>query len=197
MFDKIIHLSVLSILIYERVTSIKWLKNIRHQFRNYNKVKDYFVLQRFVTYTSLGNNLSLLCSAFCLLFNTYPNDIFFILTWNTLFCITFGYWFLVFPNIIYNNEPKNYVVDFLAHGPALILYSYLSKYYNIDVNFFYVLYPISLGYFYLFFIWYPWYKLTNDTIYDAMDKNWMHRFFTILRMNFISLIGHIIYLYVF
>ena len=197
MYDKIIHLSILSTLIYEKITTIKWLKKIRHKFVNYEKVKDHFIIQRFVTYTSLGNNLSILCSFYSILFDTKPDTIFFILTWNTLFCVTFGYWILVFPKAIYNDEPKNYLADFLSHGPALFFYSLLAKHYDIQFNIFYVIYPILLGYFYLFFIWYPWYKLTGDTIYEAMSKNWENRFLTIFRMNLMSITGHILSIYIF
>ena len=197
MNDKLIHLSTLVTLIYEKIITIRWLKKIKHKFVNYEKVKDYFYIQRFVTYTSLGNNLSILCSFYSILFNTKPETIFFVLTWNTLFCVTFGYWLLVFPKIIYNNEPKNYLADFLAHGPGLIFYSLLAKYYNIHFTLEYVKYPILLGYFYLFFIWYPWYKITGDTIYDVMSKNWWNRILTIIRMNILSVIGHIICIYIF
>tara|TARA_Y100000991_G_C21918418_1_gene325410 strand:+ start:424 stop:1020 length:597 start_codon:yes stop_codon:yes gene_type:complete len=197
MYDKIIHLSILSTLIYEKFITIKWLKKMRHKFVNYEKVKDHFIIQRFVTYTSLGNNLSILFSFYSILFNTKPDTIFFILTWNTLFCVTFGYWILVFPKIIFNDEPKYYLADFLAHGPGLFFYSLLAIQYDIQFNMEYAIYPILLGYFYLFFIWYPWYKLTGDTIYEAMSKNWENRFLTIIRMNLMSIIGHILSIYIF
>lgn len=194
MYDKIIHVSLLFTLIYEKILSIRWLKSVIHKFSNYEKVKDHFIIQRFVTYTSLGNNLAILCSFYSLIFNTQPDIVFFILTWNTLFCVTIGYWLLVFPKSIDNKEPKNYIADFLSHGPALFFYSLLAKNYNISINFEYVIYPILLGYFYLFFIWYPWYKTTGDTIYIVMEKNWKNRMYTILTMNFFSLIGHFFYL---
>ena len=181
-------------MIYEKFTTIKWLKKIRHKFVNYEKVKDHFIIQRFVTYTSLGNNLSIICSFYSILFNTKPDTIFFILTWNTLFCVTFGYWILVFPKIIYNDEPKNYLADFLAHGPGLFFYSLLANYYDIFISLEYVIYPIFLGYFYLFFIWYPWYKTTGDTIYVVMEHNWKNRIYTVFTMNLFSVLGHFFYI---
>jgi hypothetical protein len=194
MYDKLIHISLLFTLIYEKFLSIRWLKCVRHKFSNYNKVKDHFIIQRFVTYTSLGNNLAILCSFYSIIFNTQPETIFFTLTWNTLFCVTFGYWTLVFPKSFDIKEPKNYLADFLSHGPALFFYSLLAKNYRVVLNFEYVVYPIFLGYFYLFFIWYPWYKTTGDTIYAVMENNWKNRICTILTMNLFSLFGHIFYI---
>ena len=197
MYDKIIHLSVLLILIYDKINTTIWLKSCRDKFINYDKVKNYFILQRFVTYTSLGNNLAILSSFYSLLFNSRPEDIFFILTWNTLFCITIGYWLLVYPKLGHSSEPTNILLDIISHGPVLILYSILAINYEIVFTIESVIYPLLLGYFYLFFIWLPWYKLTGDTVYDAMDKRWNNRFMTIFKMNFISLIGHLIAIFLF
>ena len=196
MYEKILHLGILSILIYEKIFTIKWLKSIRHQLSNYEKVKDYFIIQRFVTYTSVGNNLAILCSFYSLLFNTQPDKCFFILTWNTLFSVTFGYWILIFPKSFNNNEPQNYLSEFLSHGPGLFFYSLLAKYYQIDFDFEYVIYPILLGYFYLFFIWYPWYKITDDTIYVVMKNGWLQRIFTIFTMNCFSFLGYLLYQFI-
>lgn len=197
MYDKIIHISLLFTLIYEKFLSIRWLISVRHKFYNYEKVKDYFIIQRFVTYTSLGNNLAILCSFYSLIFNTRPEIFFFILTWNTLFCVTLGYWLLVFPKSFDNKDPTNYFTDFLSHGPALFFYSLLAKYYNIFINFEYAVYPLFVGYFYLFCIWYPWYKTTGDTIYVVMDYSWKNRIYTILTMNLFSILGHFFYIYLF
>ena len=96
-----------------------------------------------------------------------------------------------------SSEPKNILLDTFSHGPVLILYSILFKLYQIKIYFSSVIYSLLLGYFYLFFIWLPWYKLTGDTVYEAMDKKWNNRFITILKMNFISFIGHLFAMYFF
>jgi hypothetical protein len=191
MSQNLFNVAILLILIYEKIATIFWLKKNQNKLINYNKVKDYFILQRFVTYTSLANHLSILSAFYCLIFNHTINNIFFILTWNTLFSVTIGFWLLVYPKIIYSGEPYNTFLDFLAHGPVLVLYSLLVKEYNIIFTIDTVIYPILLGYFYLFFIWLPWYKLTGDSIYEAMDKRWNNRFLTIAKMNCIAIIGHL------
>ena len=192
MFQKPYNLAILLILIYEKISTIYWLNKYQHKFINYHKVKKYFILQRFVTYTSLGNHLAILSAFYSLLFNYTINNVFFVVTWNTLFSITVGYWLLVYPKIINSNEPYNIFLDFLAHGPVLVLYTFLIKQNNIIFTFNNAIYPILLGYFYLFFIWLPWYKLTGDSVYEAMDKKWNNRFLTIFKMNCIAIIGHFI-----
>ena len=104
---------------------------------------------------------------------------------------------IVFPKIIFSQEPKNYFLDVLSHGPVVFLYTILGYSYNINITFDSVVYPILFGYFYLFFIWLPWYKLTGDTVYEAMDKNWNNRFMTIFKMNLISFIGHLFAMFIF
>ena len=111
-----------------------------------------------------------------------------------MFSVTFGYWSFVFPKSFVIKQPNSYLSDFLSHGPALFLYSLLAKNYNFIFNFEYVVYPILLGYFYLFFIWYPWYKITGDTIYAVMEHNWIRRIYIIFTLNFFSLVGHLIYI---
>lgn len=197
MYQNLFNSSILLILIYEKIATIFWLKKNQSKLINYHKVKDYFILQRFVTYTSLGNHLAIISAFYCLIFNHTINNIFFILTWNTLFSVTIGFWLLVYPKIICSGEPYNTFLDFLGHGPALILNSLLIKEYNISFTIDSVVYPILLGYFYLFFIWLPWYKLTGDPIYEAMDKKWNNRLITIFKMNFIAIVGHLFAIYFF
>ena len=51
-----------------------WLDLVPNQWE-IDKVKDHFIIQRFVTYTSLGNNLAILCSFYSLIFNNKTFDV--------------------------------------------------------------------------------------------------------------------------
>ena len=197
MYKNLLNATILLILTFEKIANTYWLMKNQNKLINYHKIKDHFILQRFVTYTSLGNHLSIISAFYCLFFNHNINNIFFIITWNTLFSITVGFWLMVYPKVICSGEPYNTFLDLLGHGPALILNSLLIKEYNINFTFDTVIYPILLGYFYLFFIWLPWYKLTGDPIYEVMGKKWSNRFITITKMNCIAIIGHIFAMYYF
>ena len=65
------------------------------------------------------------------------------------------------------------ILKILDHGPLLILLiikfiiKQKYKFYFNEIN---ILYPIYSGIFWLFFIWLPWYILTNDSVYNILSN---------------------------
>jgi len=112
--------------------------------------------------------------------------------WNQTFTITFGYWFIVFPEVIKSTDPKNYVLDIMQHGPVLLLYTYQITFYNNIFTMEGVYYSIIYGYFYLFFIWLPYYLTTDDVIYSSMEGSCKNKIITIAKINVIGVFGQMV-----
>ena len=123
-------LFILLILLFEKYYTIKWLDRVRYKFKDYELMKKYFYTQRFVNYTTVASYLAVLSSMYTIIFNKLPNPKLMVLVWNQTFTITFGYWIIVFPDVLKSKDPKNYILDIMQHGPVLLLYTYQIGYYT-------------------------------------------------------------------
>tara|TARA_Y100000385_G_C13098972_1_gene643220 strand:- start:3442 stop:4038 length:597 start_codon:yes stop_codon:yes gene_type:complete len=188
---------IVFVLFYEKYHCIKWLRGICHRFDNYEITKDYFYLQRFINYTTVASYLAILSSLYTIATGQLPPPDIMVMVWNQTFTITMGYWIMVYPDTWSNNDPRNYYLDTLQHGPVLILYTYQISYYHNPFTMLGLIYSFIYGYFYLFFIWIPYYYLTGDPIYKVMNGGIVKKIGIISIINLICLCGQIIGLYLF
>ena len=188
---------IVFVLFYEKYHCIKWLRGICHRFDNYEITKDYFYLQRFINYTTVASYLAILSSLYTIATGQLPPPDIMVMVWNQTFTITMGYWIMVYPDTWSNNDPRNYYLDTLQHGPVLILYTYQISYYHNPYSMLGLIYSFIYGYFYLFFIWIPYYYLTGDPIYKVMNGGIVKKIGIISIINLICLCGQIIGLYLF
>ena len=189
---------IIFLLIFEKYQSINWINKIgklNHKFKNFDKNQKYFYIRRFVNYTTVASYLALLSSLYTTIYGKLPDSYFMVLIWNQTFTITLGYWLIVFPELLKSEEPKNYLLDFMQHGPVLVLYTNNISNISNNNNLFNInelIHSILFGYFYLFFIWTPYNLITGDTIYHSMNGNWINKLLTISKINLLCIIGHII-----
>ena len=190
-----IHLTsilILLILLFEKYYTIKWLEKVGHKFENYEVMKKFVYMQRFVNYTTVASYLAVLSAMYTIIFHRLPNPKLMVLVWNQTFTITFGYWFIVFPEVIKSTDPKNYVLDIMQHCPVFLLYTYQITFYDNIFIIEDVYYSIIYGYFYLFFIWLPYYLTTGDVIYTSMNGGWKNKIITIAKINVIGVLGQMV-----
>ena len=186
---------IVFVLFYEKYHCIKWLRGICHRFDNYEITKDYFYLQRFINYTTVASYLAILSSLYTIATGQLPPPDIMVMVWNQTFTITMGYWIMVYPDTWSNNDPRNYYLDTLQHGPVLILYTYQISYYHNPFTMLGLIYSFIYGYFYLFFIWIPYYYLTGDPIYKVMNGGIVKKIGIISIINLICLyLSHIMLL---
>ena len=191
MYNQISSFLILIILFLEKYMTINWLNKNKHKFKDYELIKKYFYIQRFVNYTTVASYLAVLSSMYTILFNKLPNPKLMVLVWNQTFTITVGYWLIVFPNVLISDEPKNYVIDIIQHCPVLLLYTYQISNYNNIFQIDGIIYSFIYGYFYLFFIWLPYYLITGDVIYTSMEGSWINKIKSIAKINIIAILGHL------
>ena len=187
---------ILFVLFYEKYQCIKWLRGICHRFDNYEITKDYFYLQRFVNYSTAAGYLAILSSFYTIVSGNLPPPDIMVMVWNHTFTITMGYWILVYPETWANNDPINYYLDTLQHGPVLLLYTYQISHYNNPFSTYGLLYSFIYGYFYLFFIWIPYFYLTGDPIYKVMNGSLKKKIGMISIINCICICGQLIGIYI-
>ena len=185
---------IINILVFEKIACLLWFKINRDILVSMGIIKNSLYLSRFVNLTTVSSVPVLFSSIYSIITGRYPPVEYMEVIWNQTFTITIGYWFIVFPSLLNIDCPKTYLLDFYQHLPVLVLYtlSLLNSGYTLIFSVNGLIYSLIYGYLYLFFIWYPYYLYTGDTIYTDMGGSLLNRIMTISKINIISIIGHIV-----
>lgn len=126
--------------------------------------------------------------------NYASNQIIWNYCWSILFSTTFGFYIYVYP---LTPKKKNFSIKLLnywSHGPYLLLCTFKLSTFTTPNNYdiFEEIY-LCLGFSYLWFIsiWFPWYYITGDYIYELLSNNLslQQRFVNILKFKRILLLG--------
>ena len=108
-----------------------------------------------------------------------------------LITTTIGYWLEVYPNLTKEekNNKRNLISDILGHGPPLLLFL-LSNTFKIN-NIKDFIYPFISSYFWFLFIWFPWFKLTKDPLYNSLSEKLplIKKCKSILKINIINFLS--------
>lgn len=185
---------IINILVLEKIGCLLWFKINRDILVNMGLIGNYSYLSRFVNLTTVSSIPVLFSSIYSIITGKYPPVEYMEVIWNQTFTITIGYWLIVFPCLLNMDCPKTYLLDFYQHLPVLLLYTnaLLNTEYTSIFTVNGLMYSVIYGYLYLFFIWYPYYLYTGDTIYISMRGSFLNKIGTIAKINIISIIGHIL-----
>lgn len=164
----------------------------------YNNLTDKTLLSKnlkircsrtFFTYTNFG----FICFFIVEILKKY-NIIFNNLNLTTIVILTtttIGYWLVVYPNLTINqkNDKFGIISDILGHGPPLILFLLDNTFKIETIN--KIIYPLISSYFWFIFIWFPWYIITKDPLYNSLSNklSLLTRCKTILNINIINILS--------
>ena len=167
----------ISLFLFLRVYSFNWLIKNRNKFLtdiddSYKKLGIFLPFRSFISFTASGTYLTAMTSAYTLYYDKNPSNLLCSLTWTILFVTTVAYYIFLFPYSLKPGYPFNFYTDIVGHGPLFILFSVRSFY--VENYFEWINLPkvLLFPYFWLFFIWFPWYKITGDAVYPFFkDEN--------------------------
>ena len=164
-----------------RITIFAWYNNYRDKIiycnECYKNLGIFLPFTTLITFTSFGNYIFL----YSILYESYKKinipSYLFCSIWVVLILSNILYYVIVFPEKIKNLNQKYMsepiILKILDHGPLLILFilKFLKKEKNnICFHKNNLIYPLYFGIFWLFFIWFPWYRITNDSVYNILSN---------------------------
>ena len=152
-------------------------------------------LYTLITYTSFGHYLFLVSNIInkYRLLNKNIRNIINITTYCILFSNTFGYWLVEYPKNRSKSIKTGFILDVIGHGPPLLIFLEITDF--IITDFKDIIYPILLSIFWLSFVWYPWYKITGNTVYSSLsdDLSIQKKLVNILQIFIVNFIGFCLY----
>ena len=198
------HLSVF-IIVITRLYSIYWINQEKNNFTSpknnlTKKLGSLIHIRNLLTFTAFGSYLVLYYSLYKIYYGLSPPNYIFSVAWVIDLTTTIGFWFLVYPLYNIDTNPQNRILDVLSHGPTFVNMSYiLSNFNNNPIYIYNLKYSLCAGFFWLLFIWIPWYIFTNDAMYHVLNskKSIKSRLKSIFKILLIIILSHCLGAYVY
>lgn len=162
----ILDLLIFIFLLYSKIYSFYYCITYEKTLKQYKNLKYFIILKPNISYTHFSLNLLYIWFFIKYYFNYNISQINYSI-WCMNFIVSISYWFLKI-YIINNNKPKSNTFlyklsDILCHGGI----SFLTTFTLLDnkINYFNLIYTITLSIFWFLCILTPWCYFTNDNIH--------------------------------